>query len=218
MANYSEGMTSPVHYTDGEAMIRYDAPHDYGAKLNRYSHAGNESPWMVVAEIFGGMGGRGGEMSRYRGQPRTSTGRFKSMRYADTFESEKEHLAATIAEECEPEELLEKIIKESSEVITAASSEKIYDVFKEFAELAILICAFAEHLPDEMVNAAGDEALEYWERKFTHKSRRGYDYNRNAMHYSDEMGRYHEGMRRMYRSRRDDYEDNPLMGYERRNC
>lgn len=208
MANYSEGMTSPVHYTDGEAMIRYDAPHDYGAKLNRYSHAGNESPWMVVAEIFGGMGGRG-EMSRYRGQPRTSTGRFKSMRFADTFEPDKERLASMIAEEYEPEEIIEKVVKEASEVITAASSEKIYDMFKEFAELAIVMCAFAEHLPEEMVNAAGEEALEYWHRKVGHSAR--YGHHGSMMSYSD--GDYHEEMRRMYRSRRDDYEDNPLKRY-----
>lgn len=209
MANYSEGMTSPVHYTEGESMIRYDAPHDYGAKLNRYSHAGNESPWMVVAEIFGGMGSRGGEMSRYRGQPRTSTGKFKSMRFADTFEPDKERLASMIAEEYEPEEIIEKVVKEASEVITAASSEKIYDMFKEFAELAIVMCAFAEHLPEEMVNAAGEEALEYWHRKVGHSAR--YGHHGSMMSYSD--GDYHEEMRRMYRSRRDDYEDNPLKRY-----
>lgn len=213
MEKYEDGMTAPRHYVESGDMVRYDAPHEYGMKHNRYSHAAGESPWMVVAEIFGGMG-KHGEMSRYRSQPRTSTGRFKRMRFAETFETDKEHLAVMIAEEYEPEEIAEKIVKEASEVITAASSEKIYDMFKEFAELAIVICAFAEHLPEDMVNAAGEEALEYWSRKVGHSARRGYQ--SGAMRYSDESGNYNEDMRRMYRSRRDDDYDNPLTGYNRR--
>jgi phosphoribosyl-ATP pyrophosphohydrolase len=207
MEKYEDGMTAPRHYVESGDMVRYDAPHEYGMKHNRYSRADGESPWMVVAEIFGGMG-KHGEMSRYRGQPRTSSGRFKRMRFAETFETDKEQLAAMIAEEYEPEEIAEKIVKEASEVITAASSEKIYDMFKEFAELAIVMCAFAEHLPEEMVNAAGEEALEYWQRKVGHSAR----YGHGMMRYSD--GDYHEEMRRMYRSRHDDY-DNPLRHYRR---
>ena len=38
-------------------------------------------------------------------------------------------------------------------------------MFKEFAELAIEMCAFAEHLPEDMVNAAGEETLEYCSAK-----------------------------------------------------
>lgn len=217
MEHYEDGMTAPRHYVESGDMVRYDAPHEYGMKMNRYGHSygrrAGESPWMVVAEIFDGAANR--EMSRYRGQPRNSMGRFKRMRFAETFEDDKEYLASMIAEECEPEEIAEKIVKEASEVITAASSEKIYDMFKEFAELAILICAFAEHLPEEMVNAAGDEAVEYWQRKFGgHAARRGYSHS-GAMRYSD--GDYREEMRRMYRSSRldDDY-DNPLMMHSRR--
>ena len=136
------------------------------------------------------------------------------MRFAETFEDDKERLAMMIAEEYEPEEIAEKIVKEASEVITAASSEKIYDMFKEFAELAIVMCAFAEHLPEDMINAAGEEALEYWGRKFSYSARRGYHHS-GAMRYSD--GDYHEEMRRMYRSLRDDdYADNPLMMHSRR--
>lgn len=210
MDRYEDGMTAPRHYVETNDIVRHDAPHDYGMKLNRYSYsrrANNESPWMIVAEIFGGDDR---EMSRYRGQPRTSSGRFKRMRFSETFSDDKERLAGMIADECEPEEIIEKVIKEASEVITAASSEKIYDMFKEFAELAILICAFAENLPEEMVNAAGDEAIEYWQRKFAHRSR----YGHSSMRYSD--GDYSEEMRRMYRSRRDDDYDNPLTGYSRR--
>ena len=216
MDRYEDGMTAPRHYVESGDMVRYDAPHEFGTKMNRYANRAGESPWMVVAEIFGGMGKHGSEMSRYRGQPRNSMGRFKRMRFSETFEDDKEHLASIIAEECEPEELAEKIIKEASEVITAASSEKIYDMFKEFAELAILICAFAEHLPEEMVNAAGEEAIEYWQRKFGgHSARRGYSHS-GAMRYSDDSGNYSEEMRRMYRSRRDDDYDNPLMMHSRR--
>lgn len=216
MEHYEDGMTAPRHYVESSDMVRYDAPHEFGAKMNRYANRAGESPWMVVAEIFSGMGKHGGEMSRYRGQPRNSMGRFKRMRFAETFEDDKEHLASIIAEECEPEELAEKIIKEASEVITAASSEKIYDIFKEFAELAIVICAFAEHLPEEMVNAAGEEAIEYWQRKFGgHSARRGYSHS-GAMRYSDDSGNYSEEMRRMYRSRRDDDYDNPLTMHSRR--
>ena len=144
MDRYEDGMTAPRHYVESGDMVRYDAPHEFGTKMNRYANRAGESPWMVVAEIFGGMGKHGGEMSRYRGQPRNSMGRFKRMRFAETFEDDKERIAGMLAEECEPEELAEKIVKEASEVITAASSEKIYDMFKEFAELAIVICAFAD--------------------------------------------------------------------------
>jgi hypothetical protein len=88
-------------------------------------------------------------------------------------------------------------------------------MFKEFAELVIVMCAFAEHLPEEMVNAAGEEALEYWNRKVGHAARRGYSHS-GAMRYSDDSGNYSEEMRRMYRSRRDDDYDNPLMMHSRR--
>lgn len=215
MDRYEDGMTAPRHYVESGDMVRYDAPHEFGTKMNRYANRAGESPWMVVAEIFGGMGKHGSEMSRYRGQPRNSMGRFKRMRFAETFEDDKDRIAGMLAEECEPEELVERIVKEASEVITAASSEKIYDMFKEFAELAIVMCAFAEHLPEEMVNAAGEEALEYWNRKVGHAARRGYQHS-GAMRYSDDSGNYSEEMRRMYRSRRDDDYDNPLMMHSRR--
>ena len=215
MEHYEDGMTAPRHYVESGDMVRYDAPHEFGTKMNRYANRAGESPWMVVAEIFGGMGRHGGEMSRYRGQPRNAMGQYKRMRFAETFEDDKERIAGMLAEECEPEELAEKIVKEASEVITAASSEKIYDMFKEFAELAIVMCAFAEHLPEEMVNAAGEEALEYWNRKLEHSARRGYQHS-GAMRYSDDSGNYSEEMRRMYRSRRDDDYDNPLMMHGRR--
>lgn len=213
MERYEDGMTAPRHYVEGGEMVRYDAPHEFGTKMNRYSHKG-ESPWTVVAEIFDGAGGMR-EFSRYRGQPRNSMGRFKRMRFSETFEDDKEYLASTIAEECEPDEIIEKIVKEASEVITAATTGKDYDMFREFAELAILICAFAENLPEEMINAAGEEAIEYWQRKFGgHSARRGYSHS-GAMRYSD--GNYSEEVRRMYRGRReDDYGDNPLMSYNRR--
>ena len=81
-------------------------------------------------------------------------------------------------------------------------------MFKEFAELAIEMCAFAERLPEDMVNAAGGETLEYWQRKVGHSAR----YWHRMMRYSD--GDYNEEMRRMYRSRHDDY-DNPPMHYRR---
>lgn len=216
MEHYEDGMTAPRHYVESGDMVRYDAPHEFGTKMNRYANRAGESPWMVVAEIFGGMGKHGSEVSRYRGQPRNAMGQYKRMRFAETFEDDKERIAGMLAEECEPEELAEKIVKEASEVITAASSEKIYDMFKEFAELAIVMCAFAEHLPEEMVNAAGEEALEYWNRKVGgHSARRGYQHS-GAMRYSDDSGNYSEEMRRMYRSRRDDDYDNPLMMHNRR--
>ena len=208
MEHYEDGMTAPRHYVESGDMVRYDAPHEYGTKMNRYSSKkdGSSHPWMVVAEIFDGAGGR--ETMRYRGQPRNSMGQYKRMRFSETFSEEKEHLARIIAEECEPEEILEHATKEASQLITAATSGKVYDMFKEFAELALLVCAFAEHLPDEMVNAAGEEAIEYWQRKYSHRSRYGH------MRYSD--GDYSEEMRRMYRGRRDDDYDNPLTDYGRR--
>ena len=46
------------------------------------------------------------------------------MRFAETFEDDKERIAGMLAEECEPEELAEKIVKEACEFITAASSTR----------------------------------------------------------------------------------------------
>ena len=217
MDRYEDGMTAPRHYVESSDIVWADAPHEYGMKMNRYGHSygrrAGETPWMVVAEIFESPASR--EMSRYRGQPRNAMGQYKRARFSETFEDDKENLASIIAESCEPDEIAEKIVKEASEVITAATTGKDFEMFKEFAELAILICAFAENLPEEMVNAAGEEAVEYWQRKFGgHAARRGYGHH-NTMRYSD--GNYQEEMRRMYRSHReDDYEENPLMSYKRR--
>ena len=67
-----------------------------------------------------------------------------------------------------------------------------------------------------MVNAAGEEAIEYWNRKLGgHSARCGYSHS-GAMRYSDDSGNYSEEIRRMYRSRRDDDYDNPLMMHGRR--
>ena len=78
-------------------------------------------------------------------------------------------------------------------------------MFTDFAELAMLICAFAENLPEEMVNAADKEAVEYWQCKFGgHDACRGYS-NHNTMRYNN--GNCHEAMRQMYSSfRKDDCE------------
>lgn len=197
--NYAEGMTT--HSNSDSYLV------PGGDKIRRlYGHSRRShdaaTPWEMYAEFTGTINNRrsgeyddGGERSFYRGQPRTASGKFRRsmMRSSREFEMGKEEVAGILAGQCEPEELLDKAIKEAGEFVTYAASGKPFEAMKEFAELAILVCAIAEYLPDELTEAAEMEALEYYERKVDHHSRRSYhgyssnplsDYNRrNYRHY-----------------------------------
>ena len=133
----------------------------------RVRHAGEEGPWEVIAEMVAPFIDRyDGEDVRYsRNQPRTSTGRFKRMRYAHELEGEKEEVAMQLAREFEREELLDKAIKEASELIKCASENKPYEVLREFSELCIVVKAFAEFVPEDLEEQACEEALDYYARK-----------------------------------------------------
>ena len=61
--------------------------------------------------------------------------------------------------------LIEKAIKEASEFIQRATDGDEYEMFKEFAELCILMKAVAEFMPEELEEKACEKALEYYSRK-----------------------------------------------------
>lgn len=116
-----------------------------------------------------------GEHSYYRGQPRTASGRFRRMRFAAEYESRKDEVAEALAEEWNPEDLTECAIKEASELIKAATEKKHFEMFKEFAELCVIMKALSEFLPDGIEEAATEEAITYYERKTGHRSRNAFE-------------------------------------------
>lgn len=152
--NESAGMSAPMRLAhDGtgwdhaEGMVeRFNAD---GIELHRY---GNEP----------------GEYSRYRGQPRTATGRFKRMRFSHELEREKEMLAPELAEAYGYDELKECAIKEASELIKAATEGDEYAMFKEFGELCVIMKALEEDAPEGLPESAAEEAVEYYSRKVEH--------------------------------------------------
>lgn len=168
--NYAEGMTT--HGTRDSYL-----PHaGENNEMRRMYRSDASSPWEMFAEFSGTLNNRRShtdddweDHAYYRGQPRTASGRFRRMmRYSHEFEEGKKRVAGELAEICQPDELLEKAIKEAGEFITYAASGKAFEAMKEFAELAILVCAVAEYLPEDVTEAAEMEALEYYERKVEH--------------------------------------------------
>lgn len=178
--NYAEGMTTRGN-TDS-----YLPEHE--GMNNHHSYRSDAStPWEMFAEFSGTINNRRSEHhdghSFYRGQPRTASGRFRRnmMRRSYEFEESKERVAGMLAEKFDPEYLLDRAIKEAGEFVTYAASGKPFEAMKEFAELAILVCAISEHLPEDLTEAAEMEALEYYERKvehhrYSHKGNPLYDY------------------------------------------
>lgn len=115
------------------------------------------------------------EFARYRGQPRTRTGRFKKMRYMrrgrechEDIEQCKEMVGGMLAETYGEDWIIEKAIKEASEFIEAAVKGDDYEMFKEFAELCILMKGAAEFIPEDLEEEACRKALEYYARKSEH--------------------------------------------------
>ena len=105
------------------------------------------------------------DYSRYRGQSRTRTGRFKA-RY--TQHGDMESVGATLAQSHGREWIIEKAIKEASEFIQAATKEDEYEMFKEFCELCVLMKGAAEFIPADLEEQACQKALEYYSRKAEH--------------------------------------------------
>lgn len=108
------------------------------------------------------------ESMRYRGQPRTSTGRFKRARYGhemEEIEECKEVVGAMLAETKGKDWLIQKAIKEAGEFIEAASDRDEYEMFKEFAELCILMKGVGGLIPEDLEEEAYRKALEYYSKK-----------------------------------------------------
>lgn len=108
------------------------------------------------------------EHIRYRGQPRTASGRFRRMRYGHDCESVKERIGGELAESHGKEWLIEKATKEAGEFIKAAADRDEYQMFREFAELCIVMKGVAEFLPEELEEQACEKALEYYSKKAEH--------------------------------------------------
>jgi hypothetical protein len=169
----------------------------YGHNSMRVSHEGNG--WDHAEGMLERFNADGIDMnrygnepggysySRYRGQPRTASGRFKRMRFSQELEREKEELAPVLAEMYGYGELKECAIKEASELIKAASEGDEYAMFKEFYELCVIMKAFAELIPEEIEERAAEEAVEYYSRKVEHA------------HYGHERHPFDEFMRRSRR-------------------
>lgn len=105
--------------------------------------------------------------SRYRGQPRTASGRFKrvSFGHENPCEMEKEEIGAALAHSHGQEWLVEKAIEEASEFIKAATKRDEYEMFKEFCELCVLMKGVAELIPEDLEEQACAKALEYYSKK-----------------------------------------------------
>lgn len=153
--------------------------------MTRYHHnsmrAAHENNWDGPAEMVDrfradgiDMNRYGGERSFYRGQPRTASGRFKRMRFSQEMEHEKEMIAPELAEMYGFDNLKECAIKEASELIKAATEGDEYAMFKEFAELCVIMKALEEEMPEGLPESAGVEAVEYYKRKIGH-SRFGHE-------------------------------------------
>ena len=111
------------------------------------------------------------ERERYRGQPRTASGRFKRMRYSHEHEGcelDKAEIGSMLAHTHGRDWMIEKAIKEASEFIAAASKEDEYEMFKEFCELCVLMKGFAEFVPAELEEQACEKALTYYAKKAEH--------------------------------------------------
>ncbi|MBQ4314599.1 MAG: hypothetical protein IJC21_04060 [Lentisphaeria bacterium] len=108
------------------------------------------------------------ETMRYRNQPRTSTGRFKRVRFGhgmEDIEECKEMVGGMLAETKGKDWLIQKAIKEAGEFIEAASDRDEYEMFKEFAELCILMKGIGELIPEDLEEEACRKALEYYSKK-----------------------------------------------------
>ena len=111
----------------------------YGNSGMSTRHSGEEGPWEVIAEMVAPfINHYDGEDVRYsRNQPRTSTGRFKRMRYSHELEGEKEEVAMQLAREFGREELLDKAIKEAFELIKCAAKTKLMKSCGNFPNCAL---------------------------------------------------------------------------------
>lgn len=169
----------------------------YGDSTMRTAHEGNN--WDGAGEMLDRFKADGIEMhrygnepgghsySRYRGQPRTASGRFRRMRFSHELEKEKEELAPVLAEMYGYDHLKDCAIKEASEVIKAATEGDEYAMLKEFSELCVIMKAFAELIPEDIEERAAEEAVEYYSRKAEHA------------HYGHEQHPFGDFMRRSRR-------------------
>jgi hypothetical protein len=105
------------------------------------------------------------EHMRYRGQPRTASGRFRRMRFGHDCEAVKERIGAELAENHGKEWLIDKAVKEAGEFVKAAADGDEYQMFREFCELCIVMKGVAEFIPAELEEQACEKALEYYAKK-----------------------------------------------------
>ena len=153
-------------------MDEYGSEDEEHANRSRsYYGSGNSDGQDYGGNYYsGGNGSRKGQgFMRYRGQPRTSTGRFKKVRYSHNafggMEREKEEVGSMLAENFDKDWLLEKAVKEAGEFITAVAKEDEYEMFKEFCELCVLMKGVGEFVPEELEEQACDQAITDYAKK-----------------------------------------------------
>ena len=195
--NYSESIHRGL---ENEGLARLTGAHRYSESNRRSGESDPSSAWLDFCEAVSGMlsqhqSGRYGHrheesgydrlLGRYRGQPRTSTGRF---RRADThhLDAIKEEISADLAEAWDMPQIAKRAVREAAELIEALERGEDFEAVKEFAELCILMKAVMEEISPEVVEEAECEAIEYWEKKVSQgKSRIGREED------SEEMRRMH---------------------------
>ena len=161
--NYVKDVGHRTHRHSGEA---WNALADFAKKFMEEYYPEDEA----MHHSYHRYAGEGMEHERYRGQPRTSTGRFKSMRYSHEHDCEldKKEIGSMLAHTHGRDWMIEKAIKEASEFIAAASKEDEYEMFREFCELCVIMKGFAEFVPAELEEQACEKALEYYAKKAEH--------------------------------------------------
>lgn len=194
--NYSESIHRGA---ESEGLSRLMGASRYsGGNSRKAEESDPASAWLDFCEAVSAMlsqnqSGRYGHaesgydrlMGRYRGQPRTSTGKFRK---ADThhLDAIKEEISADLAEAWDMPQIAKRAVREGAELIEALERGEDFEAVKEFTELCILMKAVMEEISPEVVEEAECEAIEYWEKKVSqNKSRIGREED------SEEMRRMH---------------------------
>jgi hypothetical protein len=166
----------------------WDALMDFAQCLMRNCYPEGDHEFMRRVSMDDGYSRDGWshpEHSFYRGQPRKANGQFKRMRYGHDCEAVKERIGAELAQSHDMEWLIEKAVKEAGEFVKAAADRDEYQMFREFAELCIVMKGVAEFIPADLEEQACEKALEYYTKKA------------ESVRYSNPLLDAYSGMHRM---------------------
>ena len=168
-----------------ESMGRRDSSNYDGGRNYSMVRFGRENPWSSVMDFlesffdeYDERPDRADRFDRYsRNQPRTSTGRFRRMRFSRDTEQEKESIGRYIGRSMSNEDIKDLVIKEASSVIKKISEDKVFEALKEFCELSMAMHAYCENVPEDIKHQASEEAIEGYERMFEDGRNDEYEYD-----------------------------------------